>query len=480
LSEENKKLHDIFGLSEISQIQEDIQKDLTPKEPEAIPMESENFARFLLVPQDIPQTPQQNTPVPPPEPPSFYRETIKPAPKKSWLKTAVALFIVCTLGTGTLGFGIGSGWAHFRGAAEIAPPPHSPAAENLSFTNISYVFEQIIEQPTVASISDMVELIAPSVVGITTYRDAHSFAFNTTSYGSGIIFSDADDRIFIATNRYIVRNGYRWDISIEGNPPISARPTGYNSDYDLAVLYITKEQLLEAGIDVVAFATFGDSDMLRIGDDVLALGNAMGEGTSVTRGIISAKERQMNRPPNPRREEEDDTPLLLLQTDAAINYGNSGGPLVNTRGEIIGVTINQATTQIIGPSSVEGMGYSIPSNTAEPLLLEIIANYRTPAIGISGFSLAEDVHNRAEYWGIPELGVLVSGVQEGRPAYNAGIRVNDVITSFDGQPIFDMPQLQAAVRAKNIGDIVEVRLLRNGTFALTVYVELAMMIRDTF
>jgi len=475
---EDKKLHDIFGLSEIPQIQEEIEREIEKD------LTSENFERFLLVPQNVEELMPPSPPLA--EAPSFYRETIKPAQKKSWFKTAMALFFICTLGTGTLGFGIGSGWAFFRDGTEATSSSYNFAPESLSFTNISYVFEQTTEHPSVSSVSDMVELISPSVVGITTFRDRDDprFAFNSSSYGSGIIFSDSYDRIFIATNRYIVRGGYRWEVSIDGSAPISARPAGHNRYYDLAILYITKAQLLDAGIDAVAFATFGDSDLLRIGDDVLALGNAMGEGTSVTRGIISAKERKMIIPyrlQEPNDDDDDgDNPLLLLQTDAAINYGNSGGPLVNTRGEIIGITINQATNQIIGSSSVEGMGYSIPSNTAMPILMEIIADYRTPAIGISGFSLSEDMHNRAESWGIPELGVLVSSVQEGRPAYLAGIRANDVITSFDGQPIFDMPQLQAAVRQKNIGDTVEMRILRNGTLALTVYVELAMMIRDTF
>jgi serine protease Do len=199
----------------------------------------------------------------------------------------------------------------------------------------------------------------------------------------------------------------------------------------------------------------------------------MGEGTSVTRGIISASEREIY---IPGRAE----PLKVLQTDAAINYGNSGGPLINTLGEIVGININQVTELIIGPTHAEGMGYSIASNIAAPILEEIVANYRSPAIGIVGIALADDDEGMARQWGIPELGVRVVTVQEGRPADLAGIRENDVITAFDGQPIFDMQQLIAAIREKEIGDIVEVRILRGGSFAITVQLELAMMIRDTF
>jgi S1-C subfamily serine protease len=199
----------------------------------------------------------------------------------------------------------------------------------------------------------------------------------------------------------------------------------------------------------------------------------MGEGTSVTRGIISAAERQVLLPDRA-------TPLMVLQTDAAINYGSSGGPLINTRGEIVGINLNQATGLIVGSSRSEGMGYSISSNVAAPVLEEIVANYRTPAIGIIGVSLADDERNRAAYWGIPPLGVLVIDVQPGRAAHRADIRPDDVITSFDGQPIFDMPQLQAAVRAREIGDIAELQILRGGSFALTVEVEIAIMYRESF
>jgi serine protease Do len=270
-----------------------------------------------------------------------------------------------------------------------------------------------------------------------------------------------------------VYNGYRWDVSINGSEPIAARPVGSNYDYDLAVAYIYKEQLLDAGITSIAFATFGNSDEIRIGEVVLAIGNAMGDGTSVTRGIISAEERPVQLPDRFH-------PIMLLQTDAAINYGNSGGPLINTKGEIIGININQAAGLIIGSSLAEGMNFSISSNVAAPILEEIVATYRMPAMGIVGISLADDAQNRAAEWGIPELGALVVEVQEGRSADRAGILPGDLITSFDGQPIFDMLQLVTAVRTKEIGDIVEVRILRGGSFAITLQVELGMMYRDSF
>lgn len=440
-----------------------------------------NFSNFFLVP-NADETGERATNYGTGTPEvGFYRETIKSAPKKPWRKFAAAVSVVlmCTLGMGMLGLGIGAGWAFVQNNAEIATGIISQEQGNNpdgSFlTGTSYVFESVTLEPHVAGLSDMVELIAPSVVGITTYRNEREFPLPLRSYGSGVIFADAHDRIFIATNLYVVRRGYRWDISIEGSDPVPAFPVNYNRDSDLAVVYVYKSALIEVGINTVTFAEFGDSDEMRLGEVVLAIGNAMGEGISVTRGIISAAEREVYIPG--RR-----NPLFVLQTDAAINYGNSGGPLINTRGEIVGINVHQTVERAInfGASQAEGMGYSISSNIAAPILNGIVETYRTPAIGIVGVSLSLDEYNMAAYWGIPELGVLVVAVQEGRPAHYAGIRPNDVITGFDGQPIFDMEQLLSAIRSRQIGDTVEVRILRGGSLAITVQLELAIMVRETF
>lgn len=466
-----------FFMSDIDKIQEEIERDLNAgSDIQGAPSpESDTFAKFLLVPEEYRDdtTPEvSNAGISTSsgtvdEAGEVIRTETSRRKRKSWFGVAACLLFVCTLGTGMLGFGIGSGWAFFRGGNS------GSTVEFLSPDFTRHTFETVQE---VATLADMIELIAPSVVGITTHYESSGFTFERGagfSHGSGIIFAYSHDRIFIATNLYVVRPGYRWDVSIAGSEPIAARPAGVNRYYDLAVAYIYNADLIAAGIDTVTFATFGDSDEMRIGDVVLAIGNAMGEGTAVTRGIISADERPFYLPGR-------EYPLALLQTDAAINYGNSGGPLINTRGEIIGINMNRATRFITDPVLSEGMGYSISSNIAAPILQQIVENYRRPAIGIGGTSLADDPENRAERWGIPALGVIILEVQEGRAAYNAGLREGDVITGFDGQPVFYMQQLQDAVRAKQIGDIAEIRILRGGRDSIVVQVEIAEMVREFF
>ena len=482
VNEDSKKF--LFGLTDIDKIQAEIEQDLkSPSErplgriSEVKPDVAGDVIRLEdsllpagspnnLLPDDLPEWYKQSENVLPES----------PVPRKSLsMAAAVVLFLVCTLGMGSLGFGIGFGWGVFTGRSDedVAAEVIDDVPDNIYLTGTRPVFETVYAEPTVGSLADMIELLVPTVVSITTHRDreaSHFLPINT--YGSGIIFAEVEDRIFIATSLYVVRRGYRWDVSIGGSQPITARPVEYNREMDLAVLSIYKSQLEAAGIFTIAFASFGDSDTMRVGDVVLAIGNAMGEGTSVTRGVVSAMEKPLSLPLPGRP----DHYINVLQTDAAINYGNSGGPLFNTRGEIIGININQ----VFGVAQVEGMGYSISSNLAAPALEAMVSLYRRPAIGISGLSLEDDSLNRAEYWGIPPLGVLVETVAEGRAAYLAGIRPFDVITGFNGQPIFDFTQLQEAIIACAVGDIVEVRILRDGDTPLTLRLELLEMVRETF
>ena len=470
--DEHSKPIDFFGLSDIDKIQADIEKDFAKADGMA-------FGQMSLDEPVVALPPVQPAPMPysmPVASGGFYRETVKASVEpvrtgffNSWGRVAVFM-LICTLGTGSLGFGLGAGVGffgdRFGDAAYVETP--AAAAEVATLTTTHYVFENVADASDVGSLADIVEILEPAVVSISVYFD--DGAFGRPGQGSGIIFAENDERIFIVTNNYVVSQSLRVTVSVSGSEPLEARPVGSDALADLNVISVDKSQLLDAGIDSVVIATFGDSSQMRVGDTVLAIGNAMGEGNSVTRGVISAPEAEVDFHGR-------EMPITMLQTDAAINYGNSGGPLINTRGEVIGININLASDMIFGGmSQVEGMGYSIPSNVALPILNRLI-NYRRPGLGITGTSVNEEI---AGLYEIPMLGVYVHSVIEGQSADNAGVLPSDIITGFNGAPVFNFDQLVEAISQTEIGDIVEMRVLRDGTTAITLTVELGAFVQSNF
>jgi len=508
LNDDNNYRHiDPFGLSNIDKIQAEIERDL--EKPDAKPPETSPWLDLPPLPddfmyvdepdgcfdeeEDIPITKELVAHASPPlytahtptafaspamQTGSFYRETVKNvSPSRSdsffgiWHKVAVFL-LICTLGTGSLGFGLGFG-VRFFASGELEPLRETANSyigtfEIPTITTTQYVFETTTGNPDAGSIADIIEILEPSVVSISAYFD-DSFLGGRPNQGSGIIFAENEERIFIVTNHYVVRGSQSVTVSISGSEPLDATPVGSEQSLDLNVISVDKAQLFDAGIDSIVIATFGDSSQMRVGDTVLAIGNAMGEGNSVTRGVISAPETEVTLHGR-------ETPMLMLQTDAAINYGNSGGPLINTRGEVVGININQASNMIFGMTPVEGMGYSISSNAAIPILNRLI-NYRRPGLGITGGNVNYEIADR---WGIPVLGVYVQSVIEGQSAYNAGLLPSDIITGFNGLPVFNFSQLVEAISNSEIGDIVEMRILRDGRDAITLTVELGVFVQVNF
>ena len=422
---------DFFGLSDAGKIQSDIESELGCSKPSST----------------VTQEEKQN------EPDSFFFgatkvepfEEPKPENTVSWARTAVIVFLICTLGTGTLGFGLGAGFGRVR----LANEPTANTMRNFE----TVIFETISEYAVIASLADLVELVVPSIVAITTERADAPVGLPPVSHGSGIIFAEDATRIFIATSWSVVRAGERWRVSINGNPPVDAVPFGSERETDLAVAAIYKHDLLSVGIYSVVLASFGDSSEMRVGDVVLAIGNAMGDGISVTRGIISATEDEFILPGR-----AGDAPIVVLQTDAAINMGSSGGALINSRGEVIGININHASN-IFGSSPVEGMGYSISSNFAAPIVKDMVYA-RRPALGVTIMDVPQEVAIERV---IPRLGAYVVGVTPDRAAYVAGIRPGDIITGLNGMPIFTREELVASVRTFLVGDTITVNVLRDET-----------------
>ena len=259
------------------------------------------------------------------------------------------------------------------------------------------------------------------------------------SVGSGFI---VDATGLIVTNNHVVEGAESIQVHLQNGTLLKAELVGRDPKTDLAVLRVKSENPLP----VVAF---GDSDALRIGEWVVAIGNPFGLGGSVSLGIVSARNRDINAGPY------DD----FIQTDAAINKGNSGGPLFDLNGNVVG--INTAIYSVTGGGS-NGVGFSVPANTAKSVIAQLIkyGETRRGWLGVKVQSMTDDI---AENMGLGKSkGALVADVTEGSPGKAAGIEAGDVITSFNGRPITEMRELPRAVAATEIGTEVIVKVLRKG------------------
>jgi S1-C subfamily serine protease len=462
---ENNK-HDGFGLSDadIARIRAGLGRFEPEFESDSEPESEWESASDLWYPVPSPGVSHV------PTPDDYELEEIF-APEPSGLPRSVVyalLFLAFMLGMGVLGFGIGAGWSYFQRNSEEAQADFESVFPQDMHSSTQVIMPQSPPTPVpVSSLADIVELLEPAVVAVTTLRYDDPW-LPDNSLGSGIIFAESAERVYIATSFYVVRGGLDWFVRIGEFPPLPAHPVGRDPNRDLAVVGVYKEAITAAGISEITIATFGDSTAMRVGDVVLAIGNAMGEGNSTTRGVISAPVIYTALPGRGRE-------LPVFQTDAAINYGMGGGPLVNARGEVIGINVTQTLLARagMGVPLAEGMSYSICAVVAYPLLMRMINPVPAPSLGIMGQTVSEA---HASMLGIPPLGVLVSRVIQGGGAYRGGLMATDIITGFAGQPVFTMEQLQGIISALEVGDTADVNILREGRTAHTLTITLAEMV----
>lgn len=283
------------------------------------------------------------------------------------------------------------------------------------------------------SIPEIVEKVTPSVVGISSTLKTGK------ATGSGIIMS-ADG--YIVTNAHVVDGAGSVTVLLDSQNEYDAEIIGSDSQTDIAVLKISADEELSP-------AEFGNSDELVVGETAVAIGNPLGFEfySSVTSGIISGLDRELT---------IEDKTLRLIQTDAAINGGNSGGALVNSYGQVIGISSAKIVT-----IDAEGMGFAIPVNDAVPIIHELINNgYVTgrPLIGIAGFDIDEKT---AYYYNMKE-GVYVAQIKENSPAENAGIKAGDIIISADGKEIKTMTDLNRIKNSFKPDDTISAVVFRNG------------------
>lgn len=308
---------------------------------------------------------------------------------------------------------------------------------------------------SVGSVSDVVENVLPSIVAIdVTVTETGSDIFGRTysqdlqGSGSGIVVAQDEENLYIVTNNHVVADATKVSVKFHDESVYSATVKGTDSDADLAVVSIPGKDLSEETLNNIKVATLGNSEDTKVGDQAIAIGNALGYGTSVTVGYISAKEREVA---------AEDMTMKLIQTDAAINPGNSGGALVDANGTVIG--INSAK---YADEAVEGMGFAIPISTAVPLINDIIqseyiSEEEQGYLGIRGTDVDEEY---AQYYNMP-VGVFVSEVSENSPAEAAGMIKGDIITKFNDREITSMTSLQERLSKVKAGTKIKVVVKRS-------------------
>lgn len=322
-------------------------------------------------------------------------------------------------------------------------------------TQVTYVQDDI---------SGVVENVMPAMVSIvnqytTTTRDfwGQSYEKESAASGSGIIVAETDSELLIVSNNHVVEGATKLEVTFIDGSTAEASIKGLDSDMDLAVIAVDLDSLSAETKNEITVATLGDSDSLKLGEPVIAIGNALGYGQSVTNGIVSALNREISL--------EDGSTGTFIQTNAAINPGNSGGALLNIRGEVIGINSNK-----IGGTTVEGMGYAIPISSASPIIADLMERQTRnkvadDEVGYMGITMQDITEQIVQMYNMPE-GVFVYDVAEGSAAEAAGIKNGDIIVKFDGQKISSASDIKNVIQYYKAGDTATITVKRamNGEY----------------
>lgn len=355
--------------------------------------------------------------------------------------------------------------------ADTAPGTEASAAgvQNSSVASVAAAAMPSVVAITTVSIQEI-----PDFFGLYGFGGYGTRQYSSEGSGSGIIVGENDDELLIATNNHVVEgadtlsvcftgsdgtetDGEAGDDGINVEDAVSAVIKGTDVPNDLAVVAVNKSDIPDDTLSMIQIAQLGNSDSLQVGEQVVAIGNALGYGQSVTSGWVSALNRSIST--------EDGASSGLIQTDAAINPGNSGGALLNMSGELIG--INSAK---YADNAVEGMGYAIPISTAQPILENLMSRQTrekldTSQTGYLGVELLDLSSQAAAMYNVPS-GAFISAVMEGEAAANAGIQPRDIITELDGQSVSSRQDLQEKLQYYGAGETVEMIIARaeNGQY----------------
>ena len=325
--------------------------------------------------------------------------------------------------------------------------PEAPAVPAPA-TDVSQVVEEAM--PAVVAVASTAVYQMPDF-GFGWFFGGGSQSYEVPSSGSGIIIGENDTELLIVTNNHVVQDTVSLKITFVDDTAVDAVIKGTDTDTDLAVISVPLDQIPQETKEKIAVARLGDSDGLKVGQGVIAIGNALGYGQSVTVGYVSALNREIKT--------SDGNTRVLLQTDAAINPGNSGGALLNMKGEVIGINAAKYSS-----TEVEGIGYAIPVSGVQDILDELmnrktrseVAEEKRGYLGIQGTTVDEDT---AAAFGMPK-GVYVYKILKDGAAADSQLREKDIITKLDGMTVKSMQELQKLLKGYEAGETIELLVQR--------------------
>ena len=393
-------------------------------------------------------------------------EPVKMPGKKSSMAAKAAGITAAALLFGTVAGGTMFG---VNTAGEFLRDKYAPKEETrvtLETAKAPEAKESAITASTalMTDVSSIVKSAMPSVVAITNTMILEqrswfgpSQRYEVPSSGSGIIVGQNDNELLIVTNNHVVEDSKELSVTFINDTTVSAAIKGTDSESDLAIIAIPLSEIDSETMGEIKVATMGDSDALEVGQGVIAIGNALGYGQSVTVGYVSAINREVK--------SQDSTSRNLLQTDAAINPGNSGGALLNMRGEVIGINAAKYSS-----TEVEGMGYAIPISKAKDIIDDLMNRKTRMELDVNkqgylGIQAVNIDDTTVAMYGMPK-GVYVYKIMEGGAAANSGLREKDIITKFDGQTIRSKTDLQEMLTYYEGGSVVTLTVysLENGEY----------------
>lgn len=335
---------------------------------------------------------------------------------------------------------------------DAIPTTKSKAELNYTTTNT-----KVKEGVYITDVSEVVEEVMPSIVAITSKTLVKSGLFgpyyNQEQYsegaGSGIIVSKNDTELLILTNNHVIEGAEELSVQFVNEKNVDATVKGASERKDVAVIAVKLSDLDNETIEAIKIASLGDSNLLKVGNGIIAIGNALGYGQSVTTGVVSAVNREVAM---------DNATTKMIQIDAAINGGNSGGALLNSAGEVVG--INSAKYSSSGSStsaSIEGMGFAIPITDIKDLITSLMngeEDTSDASMGVEGYMISE---SQSKSYNMP-VGFYISKIVEGSGADKAGLEIGNIITEVEGNKVDDFSDLTDVIYEKKKGDKIKIKI----------------------